>query len=143
MPGNFSGGSFSGHVGGFSVDGGVTPTFDTHDGADERKHDEEFRRRDEEIREARQRLRDQLREVVFGVTRKPPPLEASAKELAAIARKSESFDYQAALREISRIEGEAKELAADRERRSRNAEDERRRRLRRQEEEAIVLLLLH
>lgn len=124
---------------------------DTHDGGRrDEAYDEEFSRRDEEIREARLRLRDQLREVVLGVTGKPVPLDASPKELAAIARKSEAFDYRAALQEISRLDAEAKALArardevvrAELERAGREQLRQQQRRLRRQEEEALLLLLL-
>lgn len=115
---------------------------DTHDGVDE-----EFRKRDEKIRRDRESLRDQLRDVVFGVTRKPPPLEASPKELASIARKSESFDYRGTLQEIARIEEASRLLARERsERETQRLQDSfvaGRKRLRRQEEEALLLLLLN
>ena len=117
----------------------VTPnTFDTHDGVDERKRDEEFAKRDEEIRQARLKLRADLLSAVERVTGRPPSLDASPKELASIARKSESFDYRGALEQISRIEAEAKSIARERE----EAQDGAKRRKRRQEEEALMLLLL-
>lgn len=125
---------------------------DIHDGGERirRDADEEFRRRDEEILDARNRLREQLRDAVFGVTRKPPPLDASPKELASIARKSGAFDYRGALAELSRLEADAARLARDREERKQAFESDLREQMAkrvkarlRQEEEALLLLLLH
>jgi hypothetical protein len=91
----------------FGLGGDAVPavTTDTHDGDTYRRHTEETRRRDEEYRRKREELRAQLLTAVERVTGKPPPLDQSLKQLAGIARKSEGFDYDAALRDIAAIDG--------------------------------------
>lgn len=83
---------------------GSESTGDTHDGDAYRRHTEATRLRDEEYRRKREDLRSQLLAAVERVTGKPPPLDQSLKQLAAIARKSEGFDYQQVLRDIQAIE---------------------------------------
>ena len=142
---SFSSAAFSSDA--FSIlawDFGDPSARDAHDGfrrgQDDREADELFRKRDEEIREERARLRATLLDAVERVTGRPPPLDASPKELAAIARKSESFDYRGTLRTIARLQEESAALAAEREGRIRN---EAKAKQRRQEEEAILMLLFH
>lgn len=98
--------------------GSGTATDDTHDDGAIRRHTEATRRRDEEYRRQREELRSQLLSAVERVTGKPPPLDQSLKQLASLARRSEGFDYQQALRDIEAIEsmraqqllGEAKSM---------------------------------
>ena len=89
---------------GFGTGGQVVSTTDTHDGFRDEATSKAIKKRDQEFREARIRLRTQLLQAVEKVTGKPPPLDASLKQLASIARKSESFDYKAMLEEIKGIE---------------------------------------
>ncbi len=85
----------------------ATSGTDTHAGDYSRRakeHPDEAARQDEELRRKRQALRQQLLEAAGLATGKPPPLDQSLKGLASIARKLESFDYEAVLRDIEALE---------------------------------------
>ena len=76
---------------------------DFHDG-DYTRIDEALRKQEQAFRQARDKLRSDLLRAVEKVTGKPPPLDMPLKGLAAIARKSEGFDYEAMLNEITALE---------------------------------------
>ena len=82
--GNFSGGSFSGAVGGFSVDSSVIP--DTHDdpGGWRKEERKDERKRVEEHKRSKEQLRTDLEQAWTAVTGHPE--ESVIKEAIAIAK---------------------------------------------------------